>query len=213
MFHFKSPPQAANKLNSRQAKAALTHYEELAPHPPSIASTNKLGALKGKADRPNELGLYGSVYSPSAYNTKANNDSISSIVDTHPTNVIELVKRTDTLHPHPPDSPRISSRPGSGRLRSRQGSRASNHSNKPTPESSGTGEELSKALRKNPIEFGHNRFNGNVLTAENSPSSSGSESHLSAQLAQRNEHALQKILRREEDLEGSYALLLQPASL
>lgn len=223
LFHFKSPPKPANKAILRpgmgvsNAKTALTSPEESGPHSASHP-LSKLAPLKGKADRPSELSIYGSTYSPSAYKTKTDDAPMPSAVDkTLSPPGAEILRKGDSLQPRPPDSNRISSRPGSGRLRSRNGSRASNHSNKPTPESSGTGEELSKALFNNtplvaqtvssklsPDYTGLNLANGDS-SGGSSLNSSGSDWQMSAGLAKRNEQALQKIIRNGENLDGEYA--------
>lgn len=89
---------------------------------------------------------YPSVYNPSNY-IKPSLDDRQPVP---PIGAIDL-KGAEHLLPRPPSSPCISSRPGSGkrshkasRNSSRNGSR--NNSNRPTPESSGTGDELRKGL-------------------------------------------------------------------
>lgn len=249
LYQYQSPPKVATSArhNSRNigavanAKKSLLSLDEPNPPPPT-----KLNSLKGKVERPNQLSINGAVYNPLAYRSKADSEpkpptDYNSSSDTieRPSNNTEstpstttsdytysgadIIKRTDILQPHPPGSPKISSRPGSGRLRSRHGSRASNHSNKPTPESSGTGEELKKALG-NPKSLAelpsihkpapdvrdmtnyHTSSEQAVRLGGNdkdSPSSSGSDGPLSARLSERNALAAQKMIRTGDALEGT----------
>ena len=204
LFQFRSPPKAAaNKnINRLRANGHVTHdnntvngvRKQLQPHldgaeseprPPDKPSGDK--TRNHRNTRPAELPVYNSVYNPSAYK--------QSDTDSKPDN-----HKPDTKPPHhlleprPPDSPRPGSRPGSqpgsGRLRSRGGSRTSNHSNKPTPESSGTGEELSKQLQ-----------NGHQVP---------DPAELSPRVSNRIELASRRILKQGDELPSPRASHMEP---
>ncbi|KAF6018199.1 C3orf67 [Bugula neritina] len=117
LFQFRAPPTAAvNSLSRKPAAELAAINSRRSPNPTSDGD-----------------------YQPaSTYRSKPEQDT--------PTPGAKTILKTEALVPRPPDSPRVSSRPNSGRLRSRGGSRASNYSNKPTPDSSANGDELGKAL-------------------------------------------------------------------
>ncbi|XP_067933834.1 protein CFAP20DC-like [Watersipora subatra] len=186
LFHFKSPPQAANRLSKRIVPTALASKNLFSNREDSNSQTSVIDSKSvHNTGRPNHL----PIYSPSSYNTPA----INTTTTAQPTSGAEILKKIDTLQPRPPDSPRTSSRPGSGRLRSRNTSRASNNSNKPTPESSGTGEELSNAIANHKPVISHTETNGNIR--EGSATSSSSEESPLVQLPPR-------LLRHEEDFQA-----------
>jgi len=138
LFQFRAPPTAAvNSLSRKPAAELAAINSRRSPNP---TSDGDYQPASSKPERPTELSINpnGAVYSPSAYRSKPEQDT--------PTPGAKTILKTEALVPRPPDSPRVSSRPNSGRLRSRGGSRASNYSNKPTPDSSANGDELGKAL-------------------------------------------------------------------
>lgn len=213
LFQFRSPPKAANRLNNRTNGAVTNNARkqlqqnfdgiDTEPHPPDKLKPlidHKLSRPpENHADRPSELSVYNSVYNPSAYKPLENGNSKPEF---------SPIRKPDLLEPRPPDSPRPGSRPGSGRLRSRHGSRASNHSNKPTPDSSGTGDDLTKHLRNNHTDqHKHSEHipqpNGIAavkLGLADSPGSSGNEGQLSAHINNKIEKASRRKLKQGDDL-------------
>lgn len=126
LFLFSSPPKATSNL----------------PH--NNTSNNTNGAFRNikkalieyddiKIDKPYSNNT---EYNPLMYSKSADETG-------------QLKPPMETLQPRPPSSPKSSSRPGSGRSRIRAGSNTSNTSNtsnKPTPDSSGNGEDLKNHL-------------------------------------------------------------------